>query len=146
MIKFKAADALVGFFMLVGMACMWFLAVNLGGWSPFNQKFTLYSARFNNISGLKEGASIEIAGVKVGKVGDIKLDGAMARLELRVDPSIRLEDDSIASVRTRGLIGEKFVKLIHGGSEKYLAPGAELDETESVVDIEELIGKFIYNK
>ncbi len=144
--KTFATEVLVGLFVILGVLCFGFFAVNLGGFSFREEGYPL-TAKFMSISGLKEGASVEIAGVKVGKVTKITLDGAQAKVELAIsDPHIKLEDDAMASIRTRGLIGEKFVKITLGASNEYLSPGSEIVETEPVVEIEELIGKFIYGK
>ncbi len=138
------SETLVGVFLIIGLLCFSFIAVQLGGWSPVPTKAISVYARFDNISGLKSGSSVEIAGVRVGTVGTIILENDQAKIELKVLPGLTLPSDSVASIRTRGIIGEKFVKLLPGALEDKVANGEELDETESVIDIEELIGKFIY--
>lgn len=102
------------------------------------------SAKFTSIVGLKNSAPVEIAGVPVGIVEDIRLDRGKALITMRISKKVQLEDDAMASVRTKGFIGEKFIKITPGASDEYLSDGDEIEDTESVVDIEEMIGKFIY--
>ena len=84
--------------------------------------------------------------MRVGKVGDISIDyesyESVVRLEL--DPGIKLQDDAIASIRTEGIIGDKFVKITPRGSELILEPGDVILETESSISLEELISKYIF--
>jgi phospholipid/cholesterol/gamma-HCH transport system substrate-binding protein len=104
-------------------------------------------ADFDNISGLKPGAAVEVAGVNVGRVETIQLDtGDRAKLVLKINPGLQLHDDAIASIRTKGIIGDKFVKLSTGGSGKPIPNGGKIRDTESAVEWEELIGKFIHGK
>jgi phospholipid/cholesterol/gamma-HCH transport system substrate-binding protein len=106
-------------------------------------------AQFDSVSGLKSGASVEIAGVEVGRVDRIVLDtksGAQATVYLRLRSGVKLSEDVIASVRTRGIIGDKFILLKPGGSDKILANGARIRETESALDLEEIVSKFIHGK
>ena len=104
-------------------------------------------ARFVSASGLKEGADVEIAGVAVGKVVRIDFDPENYEAEIRVTlpNNIRLQDDAIASIRSTGIIGGKFLKITPGGSEDLLRPGDEILETESSVNLEELISKYMFD-
>jgi len=105
------------------------------------------TAQFDNISGLKVGAAVEVAGVEVGRVESIKLSpGDQAKLVLRLVPGLKLRDDAIASIRTKGIIGDKFVKLSSGNSEKVISHGGKIRTTESAVEWEELISKYIHGK
>ena len=101
---------------------------------------------FPTVAGLRVGATIEIAGVQVGRVQDIKLAEYAADVTLRIDKQVQLQEDAIASIRTRGLIGEKYVSITPGGSEHLLTTGGRLREVEPPVDIETLIGRFIQGK
>lgn len=136
----------MGIFLVVGLLCLAYLSVKLGDVELFGTKLYSVQARFNNISGLKEGSEVEIAGVKVGKVSKISLDNYRANVELLISPDIRIQEDSIASIRTQGIIGDKYVKISPGGSDEYIKPNGVLSETESTVDIEELISKYIFEK
>ncbi|MDR0339598.1 MAG: outer membrane lipid asymmetry maintenance protein MlaD, partial [Desulfovibrio sp.] len=103
------------------------------------------TARFSSVTGLKSGANVEIAGVPVGKVTGIRMDDSYrAVVTLLINKGVALSDDSIASVKTSGLIGDKYVSLSSGGSETMLADGDQVTETESAVDIEALISKYVF--
>ena len=107
------------------------------------------SAGFDSVSGLKPGARIEIAGVEVGKVEKITLDpksNDRALAIMKIKSGVKISDDVIASVRTSGIIGDKFIKLKPGGSDIFLANNGKIQETESAIDIEELVSKFIHGK
>jgi phospholipid/cholesterol/gamma-HCH transport system substrate-binding protein len=101
---------------------------------------------FPTVGGLRAGAAIEIAGVEVGRVQEIKLEDYAAVLTLRLERRVQLQEDAIASIRTRGLIGEKYVRITPGGSERLLADGGRIREVEPPIDIETLIGQFIQGK
>ena len=136
-------EIMVGFFVLVGIACLGYLAIKLGKLEVLgNSGYSVY-ADFPSVAGLKRGDPVEIAGVKVGRVEKMGLAEDRARLELRVQDDIKLQEDVIASVRARGLIGDKFVLITPGASEKIIPPGGRIRETDSPPDIPDLIGKFV---
>jgi phospholipid/cholesterol/gamma-HCH transport system substrate-binding protein len=137
-----------GVFVLVGIICIGYLAVRFGKMQVISDdSYELYG-RFSSVDGLKPGASIEIAGVQVGQVGAITLDQKrqVAVVKLRVRKDVVLSDDVIASVKTAGLIGDKYIKLFPGGSDQILKEGDEIIETESAVDLEELISKYVFGE
>ena len=144
----RSADMLAGIFVIIGLVCMGYLAIKLGKMEVLgNNDYTVY-ARFTSIAGLRAGADIEIAGVRVGRVASISLDQSrdMARVSLRVNNGVELYDDALASVRTSGLIGDKYILLSPGGSGEPLQDGDEVSDTESALDLESMIGKFIFGK
>lgn len=134
----------VGFFLLLGILCLAYISINLGQMELFGVKGYRISAVFDKIGGVKSGSVVEIAGVKVGTVDDIGLDGYQAKLVLKIDKGIKIQEDSIASIKTKGLIGEKYVQIAPGGSDKFVEPGGKIRETESAIDIEELISKYAF--
>lgn len=138
----------VGLFVLAGIASTAYLAVRLGDLTVFAEDGYELTARFRSISGLKEGAVIEIAGVRVGTVSKIKLDpdDYDAVVHLALNPDVQVQDDAIASIRSTGIIGEKYINIAPGGSDTLLQAGQEIAETESSVSLEELIGKYIFQK
>jgi phospholipid/cholesterol/gamma-HCH transport system substrate-binding protein len=139
----------VGVFMLIGMLCLGYISVKLGKMELMGGNYYTVSAEFDSVSGLKEGARVEVAGVEVGKVDRISLDpksGDRAVALLKIKTGVNITDDVIASVRTSGIIGDKFIKLKPGGSDKFLANNGKIRETESAIDIEELISQFIHGK
>jgi len=139
-------EIIVGSFLLAGFISFSWLAVKMGDIDPFANETYPLTARFTSISGLKEGTTIELAGVVVGKVSKIELDAGEyeAVVHLNIDKTVELTDDSIASIRTSGIIGDKFIKLTPGGSEIFLEAGDEIDETESSISLEELVSKYIF--
>jgi phospholipid/cholesterol/gamma-HCH transport system substrate-binding protein len=135
----------VGVFVLVGCVCLAYLTVKLGKMEVYGNDGYAVRAHFSSVSGLKAGARVEIAGVPVGKVTDIVLNSDYAAgVTLRIDKGVALSDDCIASVKTSGLIGDKYVSISPGGSENMLDDGGEITETESAVDIEALISKYVF--
>ena len=139
-------EMIVGLFLLAGFASFSYLAVKMGDINPFASETYPISARFTSISGLKAGATLEVAGVTVGKVSRIDLDAGEyeAVVHMNIDKQVLLTDDSIASIRTAGIIGDKFIKLTPGGSEIILEAGDELEETEPSISLEELVSKYIF--
>ncbi len=136
----------VGILLIAGLLCLAYLSVKLGDVKLFSSKQYPVKARFANISGLKEGAIVEIAGVQVGEVSRIHLSNYEAFVEMMINPDVKLQDDAMASIRTKGIIGDKYVKIQPGGSEQYIASGGQIAETESSVELEELVSKYIFNK
>ena len=136
-------EAIVGMFVAIGIACLGYLAIKLGKLEVFGASgYTVY-ADFPSVAGLKVGDPVEIAGVKIGRVDSLGLAEDRARLVLRLTDGVKLQEDVIASVRARGLIGDKFVLLSPGASEKIIPPGGKIRETESPPDIPDLIGKIV---
>lgn len=139
----------VGIFVVVGMLCLAYLSIRLGKLEIFGGDSYLVTADFDSVAGLKEGATVEIAGVEVGRVEKIGLDPKQtgrARVQIRINQGVALQEDVIASVRTRGIIGDKFVLLKPGGSETLIQNGGVIRETESAVDLEELISKYVHGQ
>lgn len=136
----------VGLFLIIGALSLSYLAVKLGDVGMFADDGYSLNARFVSSSGLTEGAFVEVGGVRVGTVQkiDVDYDSYESIVEMSLDPNIKLQDDAIASIRTSGIIGDKFVKITPGGSDIYLERGGEILETESSINIEELISKYIF--
>ncbi len=136
----------LGVFVFLGLMCTAYLTVKLGRMEVLGGDGYEISARFNSISGLRVGASVEIAGVQVGRVSAVQLDAKnfQAKVSLYLDKNVKLTDDTIASVKTSGLIGDKYISLAPGGSDTYLTAGSEIVDTESAVDLESIISKFAF--
>jgi phospholipid/cholesterol/gamma-HCH transport system substrate-binding protein len=142
----RGVEIAVGLFMLAGVLALGYLSIRLGQVELFGARgYTVY-ADFPTVGGLKSGSSVEIAGVPVGRVESIRLQNFLARVALHIEPGIQLQTDAIVSIKTKGLIGEKFVQISAGGSDKLVAPGGRLTEVEAPVDIEELISKYVFGK
>lgn len=141
-------DAIVGLFVLSGFLAFVYMSLQLGEFSVFSMEKT-YSVRanFGNVSGLKRGALVEMAGVSVGKVSNILLaENDQALVWLQINNGVKITDDAIASIKTQGIIGDKYIKISQGGSADLLIDGSFISETESAVDLEELVSKYIFGK
>lgn len=137
----------VGLFVIIGLACTAYLVFTLGGAGIFKEeKYPLY-AYFTSVSGLTGGASVEMAGVPIGRVESVKLDTErmLAKVKLSIHSRIELSEDVIASVKTSGIIGDKYIDLSPGGSENLLKPGEIIYNTEAAIDLESLVRKYIFN-
>ena len=144
--KKTSIEAAVGIFMLIGIVCVGYLSIHLGKMEWGGDRYYPVFARFQSVSGLIAGAHVELAGVHVGKVDSIALDPKreVAVVELKIQKGVILSDDVIASVKTSGLIGDKYLQLSPGSSDTVLKPGDMITETESAVDIEALISKYVF--
>lgn len=136
----------VGIFVLIGIICVGYLTIRLGKMQLIGGNYYDLNARFMSVSGLKSGAQVEMAGVQIGQVESIELDyeQQVAVVNLKIDKSVELTDDVIASVKTSGLIGDKYINLTPGGSDEILKSGDAITETESALDLEELISKYVF--
>jgi phospholipid/cholesterol/gamma-HCH transport system substrate-binding protein len=144
--KKNTVEMLVGLFIIVGFLAFIYLALRLGEVSFFSDssKYTI-NAEFNNVSGVKKGATVQVAGVIVGDVDRIWLgDKGYAHLALRVDKNLKVPIDTIASVKSQGIIGDKFIQLNLGGDDKVFANGGVIRDTESALDIESIVSKFAF--
>ena len=139
-------ETLVGLFVLAGLVAIAFLSIRIGGARFFGSDHYELQARFTNVGGLNRGADVRIGGVSVGQVLDVRLDPETfsAFVRFRVAAALEFDDDTIASIRTSGLIGDKFLSLSPGGSGIVLEPGEVMYDTESAVDLESLISRFAF--
>ena len=136
----------VGIFVLAGLICLGYLSIKLGKMEVFGGKGYELSAIFPSVGGLKTGSPIVVAGVEVGRVTSIVLENYQARVRISLPQDLKIQEDAIASIRTKGLIGEKYMDITPGGSEKILKPGGQIRETQPPVDLEELISKYVFGK
>ena len=146
--KRSSIEASVGIFVLIGILCVGYLTIQMGKVELFGVDQYVVYARFQSVAGLKPGAQIEIAGIKIGVVDTIKLDQErqVALVGMKIQKEVSLTDDVMASIKTSGLIGDKYIKLSPGGSDVVLEPGDMITSTESAVDLEELISKYVFGK
>ena len=136
----------VGVFVLAGIICLGYLSVKLAKMEIIGgDRYEVY-AIFSDIGGLKEGSSVVIAGVEVGRVQSITMEDYEAKVVLSVSTDVILQEDSIATIKTRGLIGEKYLSLSPGGSEQIIKPGGQIREAVPPVDFEDLISKYVFGK
>jgi len=136
----------VGLFMIAGILCLGYLSVRLAKMEVFGSKGYDIQAEFSNSGGLKNGASVVIAGVQIGRVKDIELKDYQALVSIHIPEKIKIQEDSIATIKTKGLIGEKFVEITPGGSDKILKSGDKIRDTQPPVDLEQLISSYVFGK
>ena len=144
--KRSVLDLSVGVFVLVGLIALGWMSVKLGRVDFLGSRGYVVSADFPTVGGLKVGSTIEIAGVEIGRVDRILLQDYQAHVVMVIQPGIKLQEDSIASIKTKGLIGERYVRISPGGSDKLIPPNGRIREVEPPVDIEELLSKYIFGK
>ena len=142
----SALDVAVGVFLLIGLLALGWLSVNLGRVDFLAGQRYRVTADFPSAGGLKAGSLVEIAGVEVGRVEQVRLSDYQARVVMSIRPDIRLQEDAIASIKTKGLIGEKFVRLSPGGSDRLIPPEGRITEVEPLVDFEEILSKYVFGK
>jgi len=137
----------VGLFVLAGILCLAYLSVKLGKMEMIGGGGYQIEAIFSNSGGLKTGASVVISGVDVGKVKSIGLDeDYQARVIMVLPQRIKIQEDAIASIKTKGLIGEKYVEITPGASDRTLKPGERIRDTQPAIDLEQLISSFVFGK
>lgn len=143
----RRIELYVGLFVIIGLLCAGYLFIVLGEINLFGKQRYPLHAYFASVSGLKTNAKVEMSGVEIGIVSDISIDTErlMAKVSFRINDDIELTDDSIASIRTSGIIGQKFINISSGGSDTFLKPGDEIEQTESSLDIEALIREYIFS-
>jgi phospholipid/cholesterol/gamma-HCH transport system substrate-binding protein len=146
MMKNINTELIIGLFMIAGFLAFGYLSLQMGEFSIFDlEKNYSLEAEFDNVSGLKVGAGIDIAGVNIGKVSRVGLgEQGLARVTMLINQDIKISTDAIASIRTQGLIGDKYIKIIQGADEEMLGEGGVIFDTESAIDFEELVSKYIF--
>ena len=136
----------VGVFIIAGILCLGYLSIKLAKMEVFGGKGYEVYAIFSDVGGLKEGASVIIAGIEVGRVKTISMEDYEAKVVMTFPEEVEIQEDAIASIKTRGLIGEKYLRITPGGSEKTIGPGGRVRETMPALDMEELISKYVFGK
>jgi phospholipid/cholesterol/gamma-HCH transport system substrate-binding protein len=146
--KKYSMETAVGIFVVIGFLCVGYMTVKLGNVSLLGGDTYVLNARFATVSGLKIGSPVEIYGIQVGRVDKLEIDPQkqLAWVELGIRNGINVYDDGSASIKTAGLIGDKFIKVDPGGSGNLLKPGGTITETSSALDIEDLIGRYAFGE
>jgi phospholipid/cholesterol/gamma-HCH transport system substrate-binding protein len=105
------------------------------------------SAEFSRIDGIHQGSDVRISGIKIGSVAAEELDPKtfLAVVRMSIDPAVKLPDDTVAEIISSGLLGDKYMSLVPGGSEQVIAPGGKIKYTQSSVSLESLIGQTIFS-
>lgn len=131
----------VGLFMVVGIVCIAFLSIRIARNEFFASGGYEVQAVFSNCNGIRSGSPILIAGVEVGRVKQIVLQDYEAKVTLMIQPGVVLQKDAIASIKTKGMIGEKYIEITPGGDEQAIPPGGRFRDTQPAMDLEGLISK-----
>jgi phospholipid/cholesterol/gamma-HCH transport system substrate-binding protein len=139
-------ETLAGIFVVIGLLCVGYMAVKLGKVSLFGDNAYILYARFTSVSGLRVGNPVEMFGLQVGQVEDLKMDqkDQLALVELKIKKGIRIYGDANAAIKTAGLIGDRYVSIDPGGAAPPLKSGGTITQTEPPVDIGDLIGKYMF--
>lgn len=136
----------VGIFIIAGILCLTYLSVKLGKLDIMGSKGTVVFAVFSNTGGLKNGAEVQIAGVNVGRVKEITLEEYQAKVKLQIDSGVMLQEDAIASIKTKGLVGEKYIEITPGGADNFIQAGGKIQDTLPPFDLEKAISKLVFGK
>jgi len=139
-------ETAVGLFMMIGIACLAWLSIRLGNVEIGRGDKIPVEAEFSSVQGLKTGAGVEIAGVEIGTIESIAIRDYKAVVRMAIRKDVALQEDAIASIRSRGLIGDKYISISPGASDRLIPAGGKIRETEPPVDFEKLIGQFIHGK
>lgn len=139
-------EVMVGAFVMLGIAAVGYLSVSVGNLEILPQDRYTVRARFSSVGTLKPGAPVRIAGVKVGTVSGLVLRDYQAEADLSIRRSVELPKDTIASIRTEGLIGNSFVSLSPGGSLQTLRPGDLVAQTEPAIDFADLLARYAFGR
>lgn len=146
--KKYAMETTVGIFMVIGLLCVGYMTVKLGNFSFLGDGTYPLFAKFTTVSGLRVGSPVEMLGIEIGRVESLTMDqeDQMAVVEMRIEPGFKVFGDAIASIKTAGLIGDKFIQIDPGGSYDILEPRGTITDTQTALDIEELIGKYAFGE
>lgn len=139
-------ETVAGFFLVIGLVCVAYMTVKLGDLSFFGDGSYVLHARFTTVSGLRVGNPVRMFGLEVGRIGKLGLDqkDQLAVVELKMNKDVKVYGDAVASIKSAGLIGDRFISIDPGGAEEVLKPGATITQTQPPIDVEELIGKYAF--
>ncbi len=142
---YRRTEMSVGVFVFLGLLAIGWMALKLGQVGGLGQSGYTLSANFDDVGGVRKGSDIMMAGVIIGRVDRVALtDNDHATVILRIHDGVKVADDSFASVRTKGIIGDRYIRITQGADNTYLDPGSEIEETQSAINIEDLISKYIF--
>ena len=140
-------ETTVGIFVVIGLLCVGYMTVKLGNVGLIGDSSYPLFARFTSVNGLRDGSAVQMLGLEIGRVERLTMDQEeqVAVVEFRIKKGIKIYDDAIASIRTEGLIGDRYVSIDPGGgSDEILEPGGIITDTEAPTDIQELISKYAF--
>ena len=139
-------ETIVGIFVVIGLLCIGYMTVKLGHVSILGDDSYSLIARFTSVSSLRVGNSVDMLGMEIGRVEKLTMDQEKQKavVEIRIRNGIKIYDDAIASIKTEGLIGDKYLNIDPGGGGKLLKPGSAITETQAAVEITDLISKYAF--
>ncbi len=144
--SYRKAEISVGVFVFVGLLAIAWMAIRIGQVGGLGESGYQLHAVFDDAGGIRRGGDVMMAGVVIGRVDAVRLkDSDKAELLLRINDGVKITSDAFASIRTKGIIGDRYVRITQGMEEDYLQPGDEIEETESAINIEDLISKYIFS-
>ncbi|WP_241697049.1 outer membrane lipid asymmetry maintenance protein MlaD [Mariprofundus sp. KV] len=144
--SYRKVEMTVGVFVFLGLLAIAWLAIKVGQVGGIGATGYTLTANFDDAGGVRKGSDIMMAGVIVGRVDDVHLtNNDHATMILRIHEGIKISEDAFASVRTKGIIGDRYIRITQGMEEGGLEPGSEIEETESAINIEDLISKYIFS-
>lgn len=145
--NYRMIEIMVGIFVTIGLLAMGYVSIRLGKIDFLNRSEYVVYATFSNVSGLKKKAPVTMSGVEIGRVESITLDSnGRAKVALRIQKDVKLSEDCIASIKTMGIIGDKYIAVSQGGLDSYIGPGGFITETLPPLDVEELVSKYVFGK
>ncbi|NTW77336.1 MAG: outer membrane lipid asymmetry maintenance protein MlaD [Syntrophaceae bacterium] len=146
--KKYAMETVVGIFVVFGLLCVGYMTVKLGKIDFLKSDTYALVAKFTTVAGLRIGSPVNILGIEVGRVENITMDqeDLKAVVKIRLKKDIKIYDDAIASIKTEGLIGDKYLSIDPGGGGDRLADNGVITDTQAAVDIEQLISKYAFGE
>jgi phospholipid/cholesterol/gamma-HCH transport system substrate-binding protein len=144
--KKYSKETVVGIFVVIGLLCIAYMTVKLGNVGFLGENKYSLTARFNTVTGLRVGNPINMLGLEIGRVAGFEMDQEkqQAVVKLEINKGIQIYDDAIASIKTEGLIGDKYISIDAGGGGDLLKDGDSITETESPTDIMDLVSKYAF--
>ena len=144
--KKYSKETVVGIFVVAGLFCIGYMTIKLGNVGILEDDKYALNARFNRVTGLKEGNPVNMLGLEIGRVANFKMvqDEQAVIVEMRIKKGIKIYDDALAAIKTEGLIGDRYMDIAPGGAGELLKPGETITETQSPTDLNELIGKYAF--
>jgi phospholipid/cholesterol/gamma-HCH transport system substrate-binding protein len=144
--KKYSKETVVGIFVVAGLLCIGYMTIKLGNVGILEDDTYALKARFNRVTGLKEGNPVNMLGLEIGRVANFKMvqDEQAVIVEMRINKGIKIYDDALAAIKTEGLIGDRYMDIAPGGAGELLKPGGTITETQSPTDLSELIGKYAF--
>lgn len=144
--SYRKIEMMVGVFVLVGLLSIGWMALKLGQVGGLGEAGYTLKAVFDDAGGVRAGSDVMMAGVVIGRVDEVRLlNNRKALTILRINEGVGITEDAFASVRTKGIIGDRYIRISQGVEDAFLKPGDEIEETESAINIEDLVSKYIFS-